>query len=268
MSLVQPQVIAEYKDSKNNVFRVYAYSFDSGTRNVKSIAVTLPEEEGKAFSGSFTKLNGKCNAKLKVGKAWIFSAKEVETIKKLVGEIASGVAKPEAKVYRRYTSAEPTQYASAQPSINADTTSFGTGTFQSLNQLEQMIMSKLPAQPIQSTVDGRVVLLLVGTITESEIEAKKHSGEKDFRVQLVMNTNDEKNNMYVTYMSWKAPEMIQLNHRRVINLTLPSSTAETAIPPVVIPPVASSSSIETGTIVPVTAGTITAVPAEAIPASQ
>ena len=228
MSLIQPRLLVEFKDSKNNVYQVHAYSFEPTTKVLKSIAVTLPEEKGKAFSGSFAKLHGRFNPKLQVGKAWIFSAKEQEAVKKLVSEIASGAATPEAKTYQRYSPPKDVQRSVGNVFPTGDTAKdvapFGIGTFQSLNQITEMITSKKQVEPIQSVVDGRVVLLIIGTATECNVEATKHRDEKDFRIQLVINTNDENNNMYATYMSWKAPEMIQVNHRRIIDLTAPTTS--------------------------------------------
>lgn len=255
MSLIQPRLIFECKDSKNNVYQVHAYSFEPTTKVLKSIAVTLPEEKGRAFSGSFAKLHGRFNPKLQVGKAWIFSAKEQEAVKKLVSEIAFGVATPEAKIYQRYSPPKDIQpsVVLSSPIGNVfpigDTAPFGIGTFQSLNQITEMITSKKQVQPIQSVVDGRVVLLVIGTATECNVEAGKHREEKDFRIQLVINTNDENNNMYATYMSWKAPESIQVNRRHIIDLTVPAETTSSS----------ASSSITSQTNAPVVSQTNTSV---------
>jgi hypothetical protein len=89
-------------------------------------------------------------------------------------------------------------------------------------------MAKEKTNPIQSIVDGRVVLIVVGTTTEGGVEAKKHSSESDFKIHVVINTNDPENEVCATYMSWRAPEAIQ-STRRVINLTPAETTPQISL---------------------------------------
>jgi hypothetical protein len=67
----------------------------------KSIAMTCTEHFGKSFSENLKMINGKYNAKLKIGKGWIFSNDKYPALQNLVSDIMTfkikGVVPFEAK---------------------------------------------------------------------------------------------------------------------------------------------------------------------------
>jgi hypothetical protein len=55
----------------------------------KSIAMTCTEHFGKSFVENLKSINGKYNAKLKIGKGWIFSNDKYPALQNLVSDIMS-----------------------------------------------------------------------------------------------------------------------------------------------------------------------------------
>jgi hypothetical protein len=92
---VQPTLRADYR-GVNGDYKLFAYSFDPLTREMKSFAAVLPEVDGKENSYRFSELGGAFNYKLRTGPGWIFPANKYNAVDNLLIEIATGGAVPKS----------------------------------------------------------------------------------------------------------------------------------------------------------------------------